>query len=381
MLIAGVDEAGRGPWAGPLVSAVCILPRSAKYLNTIVKDSKLLSASQREKIYSILINNSIFGIGIATSAEIDELGIVKAFELSIKKAIETMTIKPQLLLIDGKDKLILPIKYKTIIDGDAKVASIAAASIIAKVSRDHYMNLMAQKYPNYEFEHHKGYGTKRHVGLLEKFNTCEIHRKSFKPIKQFISGTFKPKLLLHACCAPCASSVIERLIVNFRVTVYFFNPNIQPKREYDLRLKEIIRLCKYYKIKLVVPEYNPKEWIKKIKPVKHYPEGSRRCLSCYAFRLYHTALYAKKHNFEYFTTTLSVSPLKKYSNIKQIAQTLESLGVIFLDEDFKKKDGFKRSCELSKSFNFYRQDYCGCIYSYHESIDRKFEKQTQGYTH
>ncbi|MGC8790351.1 MAG: epoxyqueuosine reductase QueH, partial [Desulfurella sp.] len=162
-----------------------------------------------------------------------------------------------------------------------------------------------------------------------------------------------------------------------RLSIYFFNPNIQPKKEYQLRLKEMIELCKYHNLELIVPEYDPKEWFKKVKLYKNYPEGSKRCTLCYAYRLYKTAVFAKKHNFEYFTTTLSVSPLKKYNTILQIGKTLESLNVLFFEEDFKKKDGFKRSCELSKEFNFYRQNYCGCVYSYHESINRKLKKQAQ----
>lgn len=377
MIIAGIDEAGRGPWAGPIVSAVCILP---KQLKLIVKDSKLLREKKREEIYNLLVKHSIFGVGIASCNEIDQIGIVKSFELSIKRALLSMKVKPDILLIDGKDHLQLPIKYKTIVNGDAIIPSISAASILAKVSRDHYMTLMAQKYPQFAFDHHKGYGTKKHIELLEKYGICDIHRKSFKPIKQFENGTYKPKLLLHVCCAPCATSPIERLKDKFRVSVYFFNPNIQPRREYDLRLKEIVELCKYHNLDLIVPDYNPKDWFKKVKLYKNYPEGSKRCAVCYAYRLYRSALFAKKHNFEYFTTTLSVSPLKKYDMIKNIGTTLEVLNVKFLDEDFKKKDGFKRSCELSKVFNFYRQNYCGCVYSYHESINRKFKKQTQSDT-
>ncbi|HHS48353.1 MAG TPA: ribonuclease HII [Desulfurella acetivorans] len=377
MLVAGADEAGRGPWAGPIVSAVCILP---KQFNAIVKDSKILTEKKREEIYKILTKNSIFGIGIASCKEIDDMGIVRAFELSIKRALAAMPKKPDFLLIDGRDRLNLPIKFKSVVDGDSKIACVSAASILAKVSRDHYMMLMSQKYPQYAFNQHKGYGTKKHIELLEKFGVCEIHRKSFQPIKQFVNVTFKPKLLLHACCAPCATSVIERLKDSFKVSVYFFNPNIQPFKEYKLRLKEIETLCKYHSIDLIVPEYKPKAWFKKIKQYKNYPEGSKRCTLCYAYRLYKTALFAKKHNFEYFTTTLSVSPLKKYEVIKHIGKTLQTLNVKFLDEDFKKKDGFKRSCELSKQFNFYRQNYCGCIYSYRESINRKFKKQTQSNT-
>ncbi len=361
---AGVDEAGRGPWAGPVVAACVILDKDIPNLDAI-NDSKTLTDKKRRELYGIIKEHSIYGIGVASNREIDSLGIVKATELAIKRAIEQMSEKPYFLLVDGRDKFDLPIKYKSIIDGDKKVKSIAAASILAKVWRDRYMELAGDIYKNYGFEKHKGYGTKLHTQNLKKYGVCQLHRLSFKPVKAIYElKKQKPKLLLHACCAPCATSVIERLKENYDIEVLFYNPNIHPKREYEIRLDEIKRLCKHHNIKLHTEEYDTKKWFKFAKKYKYEKEGEKRCLMCYGMRMSKTAKTAKQLGFDYFTTTLSVSPLKKYDKIKHIGKILEkSFKIKFEYTDFKKKDGFKRSAELSKKFGFYRQNYCGCIYS------------------
>ncbi|WP_084675106.1 ribonuclease HII [Hippea jasoniae] len=365
---AGVDEAGRGPWAGPVVAACVILNREIPHLDEI-KDSKALSAAKREELYEIIKKNSLYGIGLASNDEIDQFGIVKAVELAIKRAIENMPQKPTFLLIDGRDRFDLPVKYNSIVKGDSKVKSIAAASILAKVFRDRYMELMAEMYPQYGFDRHKGYGTKAHKEALLKYGPSPIHRKSFKPVRDAIERlNKKPRLLLHACCAPCATSVIERLKDRYDLAVYFYNPNIHPEREYKIRLEEIKKLCGFHNIELFVGEYKPKEWLKKTKVFKNEKEGGKRCSVCYGMRMYKTAMVAKNKGFDYFTTTLSVSPLKNYKKIKHIGEILAThFGVKFEDSDFKKKDGFKHSVELSKEFGFYRQNYCGCVYSLFES--------------
>ena len=369
---AGVDEAGRGPWAGPVVAACVILDKEIPKLNEI-KDSKQLTEKKREELYEIIKANSIYGIGAASNKEIDKIGIVKATELAIKRAIGHMSEKPTFLLIDGRDNFDLPIKYKTIIKGDSRVKSIAAASILAKVWRDKYMKLIADIYPQYEFEKHKGYGTKIHLEALREYGICEMHRTSYKPVQKIIEEkSRKPRLLLHACCAPCATSVIERLKSRYDVEVFFFNPNIHPKREYEARLKEVIKLCNFHKIKLHIGRYDTKRWFKLAKHYKQDKEGGKRCTICYAYRMFETAKLAKQKGFDYFTTTLSVSPLKRYDSIAHIGKTLSNkMGIKFEDTDFKKKDGFKRSVELSKQFNFYRQNYCGCVYSLRESYEKR----------
>lgn len=369
---AGVDEAGRGPWAGPVVAACVILNRNIPKLDEI-NDSKQLTEKKREELYEIIKENSIYGIGAASNKEIDKIGIVKATELAVKRAIERMSEKPTFLLIDGRDNFDLPIKYKTIIKGDSRVKSIAAASILAKVWRDKYMKLVADIYPQYEFEKHKGYGTKIHLEVLKEHGICKIHRISYKPIQKIIEEkNRKPKLLLHACCAPCATSVIERLKDMYNLEIFFFNPNIHPKREYETRLREIRNLCNFHKIKLHIGKYDTKRWFKLTKHYKQDKERGKRCTICYAYRMFETVKLANKERFDYFTTTLSVSPLKRYDKIAHIGKTLSNkTGIKFEETDFKKKDGFKRSVELSKQFNFYRQNYCGCVYSMRDNYGKR----------
>jgi len=371
---AGVDEAGRGPWAGPVVAACVILKSDIPFLDEI-KDSKQLTEKKREELYEAVRANSIYGIGFASSKEIDRLGIVKATELAIKRAIEHMPEKPTFLLIDGRDKFELPIRFKSIVGGDEKVKLISAASILAKVWRDRYMRLMDDIYPQYGFKKNKGYGTKEHFEALREFGACEIHRMSFRPVKRIEEErNKKPRLLLHACCAPCATSVIERLKPNYELEVFFYNPNIHPRSEYRLRLDEIKKLCKYHKVGLIVGSYEVERWFKVSKVYRAEPEGGKRCTLCYALRLNETAKVAKKMGFDFFTTTLSVSPLKDYDRIKKIGEKIAlKFDLRFEDSDFKKRDGFKRSVELSKMFGFYRQGYCGCVYSNLE-VKRKRKK-------
>ncbi len=388
---AGVDEAGRGPWAGPVVAACVILEQDIPEIGKI-GDSKKLSHKNRKELYEVIKQHSIYGIGVASNKEIDRFGIVKSTELAIQRAIEHMQIKPSFLLIDGKDKFDLGIKYKSIIGGDAKVKSIGAASILAKVWRDEYMKLISDIYPFYGFERHKGYGTKYHFEMLQRYGVCEIHRMSFKPVKAILEKrSKKPKLLLHACCAPCATSVIEQLKDRYDIDVFFYNPNIHPKKEYAIRLNEIKKLCEYHGLKLHLGEYETVKWFKIARRYKNEPEGAKRCYICYGMRMYQTAGLAKNLGYDYFTTTLSVSPLKRYERIKRIGETLADVyGIRFESTDFKKKDGFKRSVEISKQFGFYRQNYCGCVYSMRgaqnkgdkdgKKTDKQLDKQIRLFT-
>ena len=174
----------------------------------------------------------------------------------------------------------------------------------------------------------------------------------------------KKNLLLHCCCAPCATSVIERLLQEdeYNITLFFANSNILPKDEYDKRLGELFRLAKdIYNLNLIVDEYNPEEYLMAIKGYETLGEGSARCTMCIAQRLERTAKYAKDNGYDCFTTTLTVSPHKNATIINKVGKNLQSTqGVEFLERDFKKKDGYKRSIELCKKYNIYRQNYCGC---------------------
>lgn len=174
----------------------------------------------------------------------------------------------------------------------------------------------------------------------------------------------KKTLLLHSCCGPCSSSVIERLKEYFDITVLYYNPNIEPKEEYEKRKSEQIRLLNELNIKYMDIEYLNEEYHEKIKGYEDYPENGPRCSLCYELRMERTAELAKENNYDYFCTTLTVSPHKPSKIINEIGVKLqEKYHIKYLLSDFKKEDGYKRSIELSKEYDLYRQDYCGCSYS------------------
>ena len=178
------------------------------------------------------------------------------------------------------------------------------------------------------------------------------------------------KLLLHSCCGPCSSSVIERLRDYFDITVIYYNPNIEPKEEYEKRKSEQLRLLNELGIKFMDIDYLNNEYHEKVKGYENEPENGLRCPLCFELRLDKTASKAKENNFDYFGTTLTVSPHKNSKIINEIGLKLEEkYGVKFLLSDFKKEGGYKRSIELSKKYDLYRQDYCGCLYSKGVNVD------------
>lgn len=177
-----------------------------------------------------------------------------------------------------------------------------------------------------------------------------------------------PSLLLHACCAPCSSYVLEYLNKFFNITVFFYNPNITYREEYKKRADELMRLIselpQQNKIEFCYGEYSPETFYEIAKGHEKDPEGGERCMQCYRLRLTESAKIAYEKGFDYFTTTLSISPHKNAEALNEIGRELsDTYGVHYLFSDFKKKNGYKRSCELSLEYNLYRQDYCGCIYS------------------
>lgn len=177
-IVCGIDEAGRGPLAGPVYAAAVILPKG--HIVEGVNDSKKISEKKRDLLFDKIIDECVcYSIGIASEQEIDEINILQATFLAMRRAVEGLEIKPDIALVDGNKKPGLDIAEQTIVKGDSKSANIAAASIIAKVSRDRYMLEMAEKYPEYQFEKHKGYGTKLHYEMLEKYGISPIHRKTF----------------------------------------------------------------------------------------------------------------------------------------------------------------------------------------------------------
>jgi predicted adenine nucleotide alpha hydrolase (AANH) superfamily ATPase len=174
----------------------------------------------------------------------------------------------------------------------------------------------------------------------------------------------KNKLLLHICCAGCGAYVSRRLSKDYDVGLYFYNPNIFPSQEFDLRQSETEKIAKKYGLKIYIEKYNHSEWLLKVKGRESEPERGLRCQICYRDRLEKTALKAKSSGYKFFTTTLTVSPHKTAAAIIEIGRELAILhNLIFLEEDFKKKDGFKESVELSKKLKLYRQENCGCEFS------------------
>jgi ribonuclease HII len=183
--IAGLDEAGRGPLAGPVVAAAVVLPPQGILQELF--DSKKIPSKKRELLYGAIFSQALgVGIGIIGQGEIDELNILQATLKAMALAVNHLLLPPDFLLIDGNQGLNLPIAQKSIRKGDQLSNSIAAASIVAKVTRDHIMSEYHQKYPQYDFARHKGYGTKEHRRAIERFGICELHRKTFRGVREYL---------------------------------------------------------------------------------------------------------------------------------------------------------------------------------------------------
>lgn len=204
-----------------------------------------------------------------------------------------------------------------------------------------------------------------------------------KELDRLLEGIEKegrtPRLFLHSCCAPCSSYVLEYLSRYFEITVFFYNPNISPAEEYEKRVEEIRRMIGEmefaHPVELVEGEYDPQVFFRMAKGMENIPEGGERCFGCYRLRMEEAARLAKEGNYDYFTTTLSISPLKNAQKINEIGEELaEIYQVSHLPSDFKKKNGYKRSIELSGEYELYRQDYCGCVFSKREREENKMQK-------
>ena len=214
-------------------------------------------------------------------------------------------------------------------------------------------------------------------------NKINYNKEMKKIIAECREACEKRTLLLHACCAPCSSTCMEKVRDDFDTTVYFFNPNITNEAEYNKRAEELERLIGIYNstaqghIELIVDKYNPSYFIEIAKGYEECPERGERCLRCFEMRLRQAAKTAKDNGFDYFTTTLTLSPLKDEQALNQIGIRLatEIGGISWLPSDFKKEGGYQRSIELSREYNLYWQDYCGCVYSKNQ---REREKKMQG---
>lgn len=203
-----------------------------------------------------------------------------------------------------------------------------------------------------------------------------------RELARIAAGGNRPRLLLHSCCAPCSSFVLERLNPVFDISVFYYNPNIAPREEFLRRVDEQQRLIDALPheglLELIPGEYDDTAFYALAKGLENAPEGGERCTRCFRLRLERSAQVAKEGGFDYFTTTLSISPLKDAQRLNAIGEEFAAqYGVPYLFSDFKKKNGYKRSCELSELYGLYRQDYCGCIYSRMER-DRRMNGRENG---
>jgi predicted adenine nucleotide alpha hydrolase (AANH) superfamily ATPase len=199
-------------------------------------------------------------------------------------------------------------------------------------------------------------------------------------LAEFSRGGRVPRLLLHSCCAPCSSYVFEYLTEHFEIVDFFYNPNISPAEEYRKRVDEIRRLIgempQKHPILFTEGRYEPEEFFAMAKGMEDIPEGGARCFACYEMRLRAAAKAAAAEGCDYFTTTLTISPLKNAEKLNEIGEKMGQIyGVPYLVSDFKKKNGFKRSTELSAEYGLYRQNYCGCVFSKREAEEREKRKK------
>lgn len=377
----GIDEAGRGPWWGPVVACALAFnpnkPPEKDFLRSLT-DSKKLSAQKREELYTQLIQLSTgetpqlyFGVWVVDNFLIDELNIRQANREAMRRAIIEVQRKLSdyevtSVVIDGKDNYSfkeLSQKPLYIVRGDGKITEISAASIIAKVFRDKLMTQYATLYPEYGFETNSWYGTKKHQ---EKLNTPKditgIHRVTYKPIKEVLEK--KPKILLHVCCGPDATVPILDLKKDYEVIGFWYDPNIQPKVEYDKRLQAFIKVCEIEGVQWIEGEYDVKNFFKRIKGLENTPERGEKCTECYDMRLERTARLAKEMDIQYWTSSLNNSPhkdMEKMFTLWDKHSLWEKLE--FLKLAFRKNWGFQRSVDYTKKHDIYRQNYCGCVYS------------------
>lgn len=208
-------------------------------------------------------------------------------------------------------------------------------------------------------------------------NKPQYHKEMEKIIEGF--GGKRPKLLLHSCCAPCSSGVLVPLQEVFELTVYYYNPNLSEWVEYNKRAREQKKLIDAlngekpdFPIGIIEEVYEPEQFYERVRGLVDCPEGGERCFLCYGLRLEKTARKAKEEGYDFFTTTLTISPLKNAEKINTIGKRLEEkYKVAFLPSDFKKKEGYKRSIELSRKYELYRQNFCGCVYSKAEGLSKE----------
>lgn len=376
-----IDEAWRGPWLGPVVASAFTVIDEENFpeeLREKINDSKKLTEKKREEIYKVLIEEAskekpsvAFGVWVVDNFIIDEINIKQANKLAMTRALEELLRKIdkediKTVLVDWNDKYKFDILDKQplyIVGWDWKIFEIWAASIIAKVFRDRLMTVYSELYPDMNLENHKWYWTKKHKEYLtDKSKVTNIHRKSYKPVKEVLDR--KEKLLIHVCCGPDATIPIVDLKEKYDIVCFWYDPNIQPKQEYQKRLEAFIKVCEIEDIPYIEGEYDVPNFFRAIKGLEHTPEKWEKCTKCYDMRLKRSALEAKKLWIKKYTSTLNTSPHKDLDKMFRLWDLhWEEHGLEFLKIPFRKNKGFERSVEYTKKHDIYRQDYCGCYYS------------------
>ena len=383
----GIDEAWRWPWLWPVVAcAFCFNPENMPEKSFLeqIGDSKKISEKKREELYKELIEmsspllwgeglgvRSFFGIWVVDNHLIDGINIKQANREAMRRALVELLRKIDndniwSVLIDWNDNYTFEELKKQplfIVWWDSKVVEIWAASIIAKVFRDKLMNTYWELYPDLSIEKHKWYGTKKHSEYLTwKDKITWIHRLSYKPVKKILEA--KPKLLLHICCWPDATVPIMDLKDKYDITCFWYDPNIQPKTEYNKRLKAFKKVCEIEKVSYIEGPYDVYNFMKQIKGLEKTPEKWEKCTKCYDMRLKKTAELARDLWIQEWTTTLNISPHKDLEKMFKIWDKYDlKYNLEFLKIAFRKNKGFERSVEYTKKHNIYRQNYCWCIYS------------------
>lgn len=376
-----IDEAWRWPWLWPVVAcAMTFNPENLppkEFLDKI-NDSKKLTEKKREEIFEELINYAnlenpklFFWVWVVDNFLIDEINIKQANKEAMRRALVELLRKINneeitWVLIDWNDNYSfdeLEKKPIFIIGWDAKILEIWTASIIAKVFRDKLMQTYSSIYPNLWIENHKWYWTKKHIEYLkDKSKITWIHRISYKPVKKVLES--KAKLLLHICCWPDATVPIMDLKKDYEVICFWYDPNIQPKEEYQKRLDNLIKVCEIEKVQYIEWEYDVKNFFNEIKWLEKTPERWKKCTKCYDMRLRKTAELARELWITYWTSTLNTSPHKDLEKMFSLwdKHSLKN-NLEFLKIAFRKNWGFERSVEYTKKHGIYRQNYCWCVYS------------------
>ena len=385
----GIDEAGRWPWCGPVVATALAWNTNCmpeKRLIQVVGDSKKLTKKKRESLYAELIEAAqkkqlFFGVWVVDNHLIDEINIRQANKEAMRRAIVEIQRKiPKdyselSVVIDGRDNYKfdeLQQKPLYIVGWDDKVSEISAASIIAKVFRDKLMSQYATLYPDLWLETNAGYGTKKHKeSLKQKEDISGIHRMTYKPIKDVLEK--KEKVLVHICCWPDATVPIMDLKKEYEVIAFWYDPNIQPRAEYDKRLEAFIQVCEIEGVEYIEWEYDVKNFFKRIKGMEDTPERGAKCTECYDMRLEKTANLAREMGIRKWTSSLNNSPHKdmekmfalweKWDKKIDTSESAKKEKLEFLKIAFRKNWGFQRSVDYTNEHNIYRQNYCGCVYS------------------